>query len=170
MDKKKWYNYIIFDILSSSSKKTYIGSTVNPTRRFRQHNQEIKGGAKYTRGGKWTPYLVLYDMDHTKSSALSYEWHLKHASKKLLGSSYYKRKRGLEKFISTKISTGTGLKSTYTHILFVNSLYKKLTPLIYSDVIIIYLEPNQFTTLNLDNWVKLIQNVNLIKNSKFQIV
>ena len=94
MSEKKWYNYIIFD---KSSKKTYIGSTVNITRRFRQHNQEIKGGAKYTRGGKWNPYIILYDIAHTKSSALSYEWHLKNSSRKVIGSSYIKRKKGLEK-------------------------------------------------------------------------
>jgi structure-specific endonuclease subunit SLX1 len=81
MDEKKWYNYIIFD-KKFKSKKTYIGSTINPTRRFRQHNQEIKGGAKYTRGGKWIPYIVLYDLFHTKSSVLSYEWNLKNSSKK----------------------------------------------------------------------------------------
>ena len=98
MDEKKWYNYIIFD-KKFKSKKTYIGSTINPTRRFRQHNQEIKGGAKYTRGGKWIPYIVLYDLFHTKSSVLSYEWNLKNSSKKFKQSnSYLKRKKGLEKF------------------------------------------------------------------------
>ena len=157
MSEKKWYNYIIFD---KSSKKTYIGSTVNITRRFRQHNQEIKGGAKYTRGGKWIPYIVLYDIAHTKSSALSYEWHLKNSSRKITGSSYIKRKKGLEKFLLTKIQTKK--KSIYTHILFVNSLYRKLTPLINSNVFIIYLEFNQFTTQNIDFWVQQIKQVNQI--------
>jgi len=158
MSEKKWYNYIIFD--KSPSSKTYIGSTVNPTRRFRQHNGQIKGGAKYTRGGNWTPYVVLYDMVHTKSSALSYEWHLKHSSRKILGSSKYKRKCGLEKFVGSKIVPCK--TNTYTHVLFVNSAYKSITPLLNSQIAIIYLQTNQFTTQILDNWVKQIKSVNLI--------
>jgi len=156
MSEKKWYNYIIFD--KSPSSKTYIGSTVNPTRRFRQHNGQIKGGAKYTRGGSWTPYVVLYDMFHTKSSALSYEWNLKHSSKKILGSSKYKRKCGLEKFIGSKLCK----TNTYTHVLFVNLAYKSITPLLNSQVAIIYLDKNKFTTQILDYWVEQIKSVNLI--------
>ncbi len=156
MSEKKWYNYIIFD--KSPSTKTYVGSTVNPTRRFRQHNGQIKGGAKYTRGGKWTPYIVLYDISHTKSSALSYEWHLKHSSRKILGSSKYKRKCGLEKFVSSKL--GLNKFDYYTHVLFVNSAYKFITPLLTSKVAIIYLETNEFTTEILENWVEQIELVN----------
>jgi structure-specific endonuclease subunit SLX1 len=166
MSEKKWYNYIIFDKLPSS--KTYIGSTVNSTRRFRQHNGQIKGGAKYTRGGKWKPYVVLYDIDHTKSSALSYEWHLKNSSKKILKFgpkrifgkrfSRYRRKCALENFIEPKIRS----TNTYTHVLFVNSTYKYITPLLNSQVAIIYLNTNQFTTQTLDHWVEQIKLVNLI--------
>jgi predicted GIY-YIG superfamily endonuclease len=159
MSEKKWYNYIIFD--KSPSTKTYVGSTVNPTRRFRQHNGQIKGGAKYTRGGNWTPYIVLYDITHTKSSALSYEWHLKHSSRKILGSSKYKRKCGLEKFVSSKlISSST---NNYSHVLFVNSDYKFLTPFLTSQVAIIYLNKCEFTTQILENWVEKIKTVNSIR-------
>lgn len=162
MDEKKWYNYIIFDKISKS-KKTYIGSTVNPTRRFRQHNQEIKGGAKYTRGGQWTPYLVLYDLSHTKSSALSYEWHLKYSSRKIIGSPYIKRKTGLEKFLFGKTLTKS---KTYTHIIFVNSKFKHLTPLVNSNVCIIFLDTVGFTTPNLNQWVQLITRTNQIKSQQ----
>jgi len=158
MDEKKWYNYIIFDKLS---KKTYIGSTVNPTRRFRQHNQEIKGGAKYTRGGQWIPYIILYDLSHTKSSALSYEWHLKNSSRKFKNMpSYVKRKKGLEKFLFGKTSY---ISRSYTHILFVNSAYKHLIPLVNSSVCLIYLETKDFVSGVLNHWVELIINVNTLK-------
>jgi structure-specific endonuclease subunit SLX1 len=160
MEEKNWYNYIIFDKLSKS-KKTYIGSTVNPTRRFRQHNQEIKGGARYTRGGQWNPYIVLYDLSHTKSSALSYEWHLKNSSRKFKNlTSHTRRKKGLEKFLFGK----TSYKSrSYTHILFVNSSYRYLTPLVNSSVCLIYLETKDFVSKVLNNWVGLITNVNTIR-------
>lgn len=163
MSEKKWYNYIIFD--KSPSTKTYVGSTTHPTRRFRQHNGQIKGGAKYTRGGNWTPYIVLYDITHTKSSALSYEWHLKHSSKKILGSSKFKRKCGLEKFLSSKLDKG--LPNHYTHILFVNSAYKSITPILPSQVAIIYLGTNEFTTRVVEEWVGRIELVNrLVKASQ----
>jgi predicted GIY-YIG superfamily endonuclease len=160
MSEKKWYNYIIFD--KSPSSKTYVGSTVNLTRRFRQHNGQIKGGARYTRGGTWIPYIVLYDMTHTKSSALSYEWHLKHSSRKILGSSKFRRKCGLEKFISLKLDINS--MGNYTHILFINSAYKSITPLLTSQVAIIYLSTNEFTTQIIENWVEKIKLVNKLRS------
>ncbi len=159
MSEKKWYNYIIFD--KSPSSKTYVGSTTHPTRRFRQHNGQIKGGAKYTRGGSWTPFVVLYDMNHTKSSALSYEWHLKHSSRKILGSSKYKRKYGLEKFVESKLDKN--LTNYYSHVLFVNSTHKSITPVLTSQVAIIYLETNQFTTQILEEWVEKIKLINKLR-------
>jgi structure-specific endonuclease subunit SLX1 len=161
MDEKKWYNYIIFDKLFKS-KKTYIGSTVNPTRRFRQHNQEIKGGAKYTKGGQWVPYIILYDINHTKSSTLSYEWHLKNSSKKFKNlSSHIRRKKAVENFLFGKTSY---VSRSYTHILFVNSANKYLTPLVNSSVCLIYLETQDFVSEVLNNWINLIINVNTLKN------
>lgn len=155
-----WFNYIIFE--TKKFKKTYIGSTVNPTRRFRQHNSEITGGAKYTRGGLWSPYIILADLAHTKNTALSYEWHLKRFSKhfKSTKNFHLKRKKGLEKFIQTKISNK--IKS-YTHIIFVNHKYKNITPLVPSSVFIMYLNPNQFTTENLIKLVNQIKLINYLK-------
>ena len=40
-----YYCYFLYNV---SNKKNYIGITNNVTRRLRQHNKEIKGGAKYT--------------------------------------------------------------------------------------------------------------------------
>ena len=49
-------------------------------RRIRQHNGEIKGGAKSTRGGNWT-YLFHCEGFESWRQALSFEWHLKHVRK-----------------------------------------------------------------------------------------
>jgi predicted GIY-YIG superfamily endonuclease len=57
---------------------TYVGCTNNLQRRIRQHNKEIKGGARYTttRGGPW---VVLYCISVTDGrTARRLEWRLKH--------------------------------------------------------------------------------------------
>ena len=161
-----WYNYIIFNTKCS---KTYIGSTVHPTRRFRQHNGEIKGGAKYTRGGIWEPYIILGDLLHTKNTALSYEWHLKRESKKIKNTnSKIRRKKGLEKYIKQKSkdlqqSTECYLKNQYRYILFVNYKFKYLTPLLESQVIIFYLNPDEFKSEIIEKYIEIVKNINKIK-------
>lgn len=61
-------------------KKTYNGFTVDLSRRIRQHNSELVGGAKYTSmcGNRtWHYYAVLTGFT-TSGSALSCEWWIKH--------------------------------------------------------------------------------------------
>jgi predicted GIY-YIG superfamily endonuclease len=63
--------------------RQYIGYTVDPPRRLRQHNREIRGGAWKTRrqAGEWDFTFVLTCLDENfgKHEALSLEWHLQHA-------------------------------------------------------------------------------------------
>lgn len=57
---------------------TYIGITNNIVRRVRQHNGEIKGGAKYTRANR--PWRLVCHVSGfpTKSNAMQFEWAWKH--------------------------------------------------------------------------------------------
>ena len=85
MDRQ--YCYIV-----RSCKKTYIGYTVNPSRRIRQHRGELKGGAKATSCASDWEFLAIITSDSpvfTKILALSIEWHLKHPSGKKRDTSYW---------------------------------------------------------------------------------
>ena len=61
--------------LLRNENKSYIGYTNDFKRRLRQHNGEIKGGAKYTNSfkgnGEWIYYVKIKNL--TKSEALSIE-------------------------------------------------------------------------------------------------
>ena len=78
-DQPIWYCYILRNRHPKYAHLTYNGSTNNPKRRLRQHNEEISGGARYThgRGGGWEIYCLLSGFpDHR--NALSCEWRIKH--------------------------------------------------------------------------------------------
>jgi structure-specific endonuclease subunit SLX1 len=62
-----WYIYLL-----KSDKRSYIGSTTDPTRRLRQHNGEIKGGARSTRGRKWEIVSYVSGFEN-RSSACRWE-------------------------------------------------------------------------------------------------
>lgn len=66
-------------ILHNCTSRTYNGYTNNPGRRIRQHNGEIKGGAKFTRGKPTWSYLAwVKSAQFTKNTALSFEWSVKY--------------------------------------------------------------------------------------------
>ncbi len=78
-----WFCYILRNTNERWKGQTYNGSTNNPVRRLRQHNEEIVGGARAThgKGGAWEIYaLVAGFPDHV--NALSCEWRIKHPSGK----------------------------------------------------------------------------------------
>ncbi len=80
------YVYVVRQKLPSGRwGATYAGFTVDPARRLRQHNGELKGGARATtsrkaaHGGEWAFALIVHsDAFADRHLALSLEWHLKH--------------------------------------------------------------------------------------------
>ena len=73
-----WFCYLI-----RNGNLTYNGSTNNLKRRLRQHNGEIKGGAKYTsqiKGG-WEYYCIMCGFPD-KINTLQCEWRWKHCNGK----------------------------------------------------------------------------------------
>jgi len=73
-------DYCVYILTHTEHNKTYCGITNNLKRRLRQHNNEIKGGARYTTTnkltGEWIIYLTIPNL--TKSQSLSLEWKIHH--------------------------------------------------------------------------------------------
>lgn len=73
---KLFYTYI----LKCADGTFYIGKTTDIKRRLRQHNGEIVGGAKYTRGRR--PVKLVYTQYYSSiTDALKNEFTLKKLSK-----------------------------------------------------------------------------------------
>ena len=70
--EKPWFCYVLH---SCNIKKTYVGVTVNLKKRIRQHNGEIKGGARATCGSRpWQYWCIMGPFK--KKTALQLEWRL----------------------------------------------------------------------------------------------
>jgi len=71
----------VYLLEASDRSATYVGATVNLKRRLRQHNKEIKGGAKATgkkvaRGVQWNRILYVEGFPDWQA-ALQFEWRFK---------------------------------------------------------------------------------------------
>ena len=93
-----WYVYL----LQSTNGSTYVGATVDPDRRLRQHNREIKGGARATgakcaKGETWTRVCMVGAFE--KKEALRFEWRWKFLSRKKKGSPLEKRWKALDELV-----------------------------------------------------------------------
>lgn len=102
--------YIVYLLTNTCNNRTYLGITNNSNRRIRQHNCEIKGGAKYTRAfkgtGCWKYHLKISNL--TKSQALSIERTAKNYRKKATGKTPIERRVNvllpiLEKYPDTDV-------------------------------------------------------------------
>lgn len=100
------YPYLVYCLQSHTHpKRTYIGCTNCFPRRLRQHNGEITGGARYTRGtGPWKPVFHVTGLLH--SEALKLEYALK--KKRVRGKAGIAGRRAtLEKCMQLERWTGT---------------------------------------------------------------
>jgi predicted GIY-YIG superfamily endonuclease len=85
-----YYCYLIQNTNEKYKNYTYCGYTVNPSRRIKQHNEILKGGAKATRGkgGGWE-FVFLITGFISNNNALSCEWRLKHPDGKRIKNKKY---------------------------------------------------------------------------------
>ena len=67
--------YLVY--ILKSDNLSYVGMTNDVTRRFRQHNGDLNGGAKYTKKRNfWYPICII-DGFETMKEAMQCEWRLK---------------------------------------------------------------------------------------------
>jgi predicted GIY-YIG superfamily endonuclease len=80
-EEKQWFFYLI-----QNENFTYAGVSPDPTRRLRQHNKEIKGGAKYTtsKSSNWK-HICLISGFRNKIESMQFEWAVKHVQPRNLG-------------------------------------------------------------------------------------
>ncbi|KAL7715893.1 Structure-specific endonuclease subunit SLX1-like protein [Entamoeba marina] len=77
----KYCVYLLTSLDPRYKYHTYIGKTVNPPRRLRQHNGEISGGAFKTEGKRpWQMVLVVHSFP-TQTKVLQFEWDWQHPEK-----------------------------------------------------------------------------------------
>jgi structure-specific endonuclease subunit SLX1 len=98
-------------LLLSTNNNTYVGATIDVNRRLRQHNCEIKGGAKATRskvarGETWRRVCYISEFPDW-SSALQFEWKWKQLSRKIKNrkTPLQKRMEALNVLLSLERST-----------------------------------------------------------------
>jgi predicted GIY-YIG superfamily endonuclease len=77
-EAKPWFCYIL---ATEDDSATYVGATIDPDRRLRQHNKELAGGARATgarvgAGHTWRRLCRISGFPD-KHAALQFEWRLK---------------------------------------------------------------------------------------------
>lgn len=78
-------------LASTDGRKTYVGATVNPERRLRQHNGEICGGARATKGRAWVRRFLIGGFADERA-ALRFEWRWKYLTRQAPGDSFMERR------------------------------------------------------------------------------
>jgi structure-specific endonuclease subunit SLX1 len=68
---------VCYLLTAGEGRSTYVGATVHLSRRLRQHNGELCGGARATRNHRpWRVHTYVRGFSSWRA-ALSFEWHWK---------------------------------------------------------------------------------------------
>ena len=83
-----WYCYML---VAADGSRTYVGATVDPARRLRQHNGELVGGARATAGRSWRRQYLIGGFEDERA-ALRFEWRWKYLTRQAPGDSWLERR------------------------------------------------------------------------------
>lgn len=82
-EAKRWSVYLL---ITNDEGVTYVGATVDPARRLRQHNGLIKGGARSTTAvaaaGRTWKHVCVIGLFPDNHAALQFEWRWKSLSRR----------------------------------------------------------------------------------------
>lgn len=84
--------YIVYLLINDKDNCTYVGITNNPERRIKQHNNILKGGAKYTTNKNCNWFYHSFILNCNKHEALSIEKKIHIYSKKTIGKTPIERR------------------------------------------------------------------------------
>lgn len=71
---------VCYLIQTLDERRTYIGATNDFSRRIKQHNRILSGGAKSTAGYEWKPLIHIVGFQ-SRNQLLRFEWLWKHCMK-----------------------------------------------------------------------------------------
>jgi structure-specific endonuclease subunit SLX1 len=77
-ERPQFHCYLLRSVKTERSTRCYIGFTTHPQRRIRQHNGEIKSGAKKTSSHRPWKYILIVSGFPNKIVALQFEWQFQH--------------------------------------------------------------------------------------------
>ena len=119
-NEKRFFVYL----LECTDGSTYVGATVDPDHRLRQHLCEIKGGAhattiKVKQGHAWSRVLLVEGFPDWQA-ALQFEWAFKYYSRKYLKirNPLERRMRGLYDIIHLERPTSKAIPYSEWPLLF----------------------------------------------------
>ena len=87
-EEKPWFCYMLESI---DGRKTYVGATIDPGRRLRQHNGELVGGARATKGRTWKRRFLIGGFADERA-ALRFEWRWKYLTRQAPGETFIERR------------------------------------------------------------------------------
>ncbi len=73
--------YFCYCLVRTDGKQTYIGATVDPDHRLKQHQGLLKGGARATAGKEWRRVCLVGGFP-SWNDALKFEWRWKRLGRK----------------------------------------------------------------------------------------
>jgi predicted GIY-YIG superfamily endonuclease len=88
---RPWFCYML-EADDEGRSKTYVGATIDPARRLRQHNGELAGGARATAGRHWRRRFLVGGFADERA-ALRFEWRWKYLTRQAPGDSFMERRQ-----------------------------------------------------------------------------